>query len=457
MSASAVQAKGPKKRNVFDVLENISRSKKVGAKNILVRVDFNVPMSADAKTITDDSRIRGALPTIQAICKAKCNAILVSHMGRPKLVQKGADDDATRAEKKKLSLRPVTDRLSTLLGDDTSVAFAEDCIGAKAEDAVKELSSDGGAVLVLENLRFYKEEEKNEVSFARALASLADAYINDAFGTSHRAHASVSGVPGIIAPEMCGIGCLITSELLYLDFEKTEGSKITALIGGSKVSTKLPVIKGLLKTVDTLVLGGGLAFTFIKAKNIPVGNSLVEDSMVETAKELMKEADALGKNLVLPVDAVCGESFPSGPGSLDDTMSFDLVEGKGVEDGWSGFDIGPKSVDLFRGELKGATKLVFNGPMGVFEYPPYDKGTKGVVDILETITKEGTITVVGGGDSVAALEAFGKTDVVSYISTGGGATLELLAGEILPGVAAIAGQDSMDDFQNGKVVYCCFK
>lgn len=429
-----------RKRNVFDVLDVLGKSN-TKPSNVLIRVDFNVPMTFDAGdkgTITDDSRIRGAIPTIQAVISSQCNAILVSHMGRPKLVQKGADNEETNKERHQLSLRPAAERLSELLG--IPVSFGDDCIGEKAIAAVEALPKEGGGVLLLENLRFYKAEEKNDAEFAKSLASLADAYVNDAFGTSHRAHASVAGVPALMPDEVCGLGCLVSSELSYLDFaSKKEGEMIAAVIGGSKVSTKLPVIRGLLNQIDTLILGGGLAFTFIKAKGVPVGNSLVEDGMVDTARELMEYAKENGKNLVIPVDAVCGTSFPTGPVDKSEIKTFDLTDGsEGIEEGWSGFDIGPKSVELIVQSLKGATKVVFNGPMGVFEIPPYDEGTRGLVDGLEEITKNGTITVVGGGDSVAALEQFGKTHVVSYVSTGGGATLELLAGDELPGVTAIA-------------------
>jgi phosphoglycerate kinase len=423
-----------RKRNVLDVLDVLA--KRDGSKNILVRVDFNVPMTSDG-VITDDSRIRGALPTIKAIARAKCNAILVSHMGRPKLVQQGADDEETRKQRQELSLRPIAAHLSKLLGENGSVLFGEDC--ANAQEVVQHLPAEGGGICLLENLRFYKQEEKNDPAFAKTLAGYADAYVNDAFGTCHRAHASVSGVPSQMSSELCGIGCLVASELAFLDFKAvTENDKVSAIIGGSKVSTKLPVIKGLLNTVDTLVLGGGLAFTFLKAQGISIGSSLVEESMVETAKELLEEAARTGKTVVLPVDAVCSKSFPQSAMKKDDTKTFDLTVGAGIEDGWMGLDAGPKSLVLMHESLKGSTKLVMNGPLGVFEVEPFDEGTRGLVNILETLTNDGTVTVVGGGDSVAALEAFGKVKSVSYVSTGGGATLELLAGDILPGVEAIA-------------------
>jgi len=419
-----------RKRNVNDVLETLDKD---GAKNILVRVDFNVPMDADFN-ITDDSRIRGAIPTIEIILKSGNNAILMSHMGRPKKVQKGEDDGTQRAA---LSLNHVVPRLKELSGAD--VRFVDDCIGDKVKEAVTELPSEGGSVLVLENLRFYKDEESNVESFAQSLASIADAYINDAFGTAHRAHASVSGVPALLPKEKCGVGCLVASEVAYLDFSQlAEGEKVAAIIGGSKVSTKLPVITGLVGQVQILVLGGGLAYTFAKARGISIGTSLCEDEMVDTAKEILADAEKKGVKLLLPVDAIATQSFPSGPMSRDETKTFDLVPGGGIDDNWMGLDVGPKTSAIFKEGLSEATKIIFNGPMGVFEIEPFDDGTKALVDALEENTKKGAITVVGGGDSVAALEKFGKTDAVSYVSTGGGATLELLAGDVLPGVAAIS-------------------
>jgi|UniRef100_A0A8J9S5R0 phosphoglycerate kinase len=423
-----------RKRNVFDVIEALQKQ---SAKTILVRVDFNVPMNSDGK-ITDDSRIRGALPTIKAVVNAKCNAVLVSHMGRPKLVQKAADDEETRQQRHELSLKPVADHLAKLL--DQEVLFGDDCL--HAQSTIRELPAEGGGVCLLENLRFYKEEEKNGEDFRKTLASYADGYVNDAFGTSHRAHASVAGVPALLPKEVCGIGCLVASELAYLDFKNASSDEqIAAIIGGSKVSTKLPVIEGLLKNVQTLVLQGGLAFTFLKAQGIKIGDSLVEDSMIDTAKDLLKQADSMGKTIILPVDAVCSQSFPKGPMDKADTKTFELNTDAGIDDGWMGLDIGPKSVKIIADGLAKATKIVVNGPAGVFEVPPFDEGTRGLVDAIESLTKNGTVSVVGGGDSVAALEAFGKTEAVSYVSTGGGATLELLAGDILPGVAAIADYD----------------
>jgi len=420
-----------RKRNVFDILESLPSG---DAKNLMVRVDFNVPMNAEFE-ITDDSRIRGALPTIQAILKAKHNAILMSHMGRPKLVQKGEDSDGS--QRKALTLSHVQKRLSELIS--VEAQFVDDCVGAKVKDAVAKLPKEGGAILLLENLRFYKGEEKNDPEFVRSLASVADAYVNDAFGTSHRAHASVAGVPSLLPKEKCGVGCLVAKEVAFLDFSSLgEDETVAAVIGGSKVSTKLPVIKGLLNQVQILVLGGGLAYTFAKAQGISIGTSLCEEDMVETAKGIIAEAEAKGKKLVLPIDSVCSKEFPKGEMKMEDTKTFELAPGGGIEDGWMGLDVGPKTAALFNDALSAATKVVFNGPMGVFEIRPFDEGTKALVDTLEAVTKKGAVSVVGGGDSVAALEQFNKTDVVTYVSTGGGATLELLAGDELPGVVAIS-------------------
>jgi len=349
---------------------------------------------------------------------------------------RGEDNEETKKQKHDLSLKPVAAHLSKLL-DGKPVLFGDDCMNA--QKTVAELPAEGGGVALLENLRFYKQEEKNDPNFARTLANYADAYVNDAFGTCHRAHASVSGVPALMSDDVCGIGCLVASELAFLDFKHVSSTdKIAAIIGGSKVSTKLPVIKGLLGSVQTLVLGGGLAFTFLKAKGVNVGSSLLEESMVDTAKDLMEQAKREGKTIVIPVDAVCASEFPKGPMDKSQTKTFELtVEAGGIEDGWMGLDVGPKTVELYRKALGDCTKVVFNGPAGVFEIPPFDEGTRGLVQTLKEITAKGTVTVVGGGDSVAAMEAFGETKSVSYISTGGGATLELLAGDVLPGVEAI--------------------
>lgn len=427
-----------RKRNVLDVIKVLKETTTTDHRTILVRVDFNVPMN-DKGDITDDSRIRGALPTIRAILEADCNAVLCSHMGRPKLVQKSsaADDAETAIQRQKLSLKPVAEHLSILLKQ--QVLFADDC--QNALDTVQQLPVFGGGLVLLENLRFDKEEETNDVDFAKTLASYATAYVNDAFGTSHRAHASTAGVPAQLPPQLCGIGCLVASELAFMDFKavNTADEQVAAIIGGSKVSSKLPVIVGLLNSVNILVLGGGLAFTFLKAMGINIGTSLLEEDLLETAQQIIKDAESKGVKLVLPVDAVCAQEFPKGKLDESQTKTFDVSPGStGIEDGWMGLDAGPKSLENIKQALGNTSKLVCNGPLGVFEVPPFDAGTRSLVQIMADMTKAGTVTVVGGGDSVAALEAFGATKSVSYVSTGGGATLELLAGKILPGVAAIA-------------------
>ena len=354
---------------------------------------------------------------------------------------RGEDNEETRKQRKDLSLAPVAEHLSKLLG--VPVGFGPDCL--TSQDVVAQLPREGGAICLLENLRFYKAEEKNDPGFAKTLADYADAYVNDAFGTCHRAHASVTGVPALLPPKLCGIGLLVEKELTNLDFDTssidaTHGKKAcVAIIGGAKVSTKLPVIRGLLHSVDKVILAGGLAFTFLKASGVSVGSSLVEDGMVETALELLEEAKRDHKEIVLPVDNICAQSFPQKPMSKEDIRAFDLLPGgSGIEDGWMGLDVGPKSIELFRQVLVDSRKVVLNGPMGVFEKAPFDEGTRALFSVLNELTASGVSTVVGGGDTVAALEAFGATSSVSYVSTGGGATLELLAGDTLPGVAAIS-------------------
>jgi phosphoglycerate kinase len=455
----------PRRRNVLDVVQELHRmdggadgGSSSHRRNILIRVDYNVPMNKTTGAITDDSRIRGSLPTIRAVLDANCNAILCSHMGRPKLVpaaagKTGKDDDddddaATKKERHNLSLRPVAIHLSVLLDHHPDVLFAPDCWDAAA--TVAQLPTSGGnrgGICLLENLRFYPQEEQNDPEMAARLASYADGYVNDAFGTCHRAHASTAGVPALMNPKLCGIGALVASELAYLDFQHVVTTavgdpppKIAAIIGGSKVSTKLPVIQGLLHNVDVLILCGGLAFTFLRAMDVPIGSSLVEDSMVDTAKQLLEQAKKNGKQLIVPVDAVCASSFPSSPMDKKDTLTVDTVEGSdGIPDGYMGLDAGPKSVATFLDALQGVTKLIMNGPLGVFEVSPFDEGTRAFINGIEKLKNEhNLVSVVGGGDSVAALEAFGKMDAVSYVSTGGGATLELLAGDLLPGVEAIA-------------------
>ena len=351
-----------RKRNVHDVLEALELldekrepSTEERSKNILVRVDFNVPMAESENgkmKIVDDTRIRAALPTIELILSKGYNVIAMSHMGRPKKAK-------SQEELDKLSLKPVSSHLKSLLKN-AEVNFCSDCIGEDVELAIKALPSSGGNVLLLENLRYHKEEEKNDEEFSRNLASLGQAFINDAFGTCHRAHASVAGITSFFDPRLCGVGCLVDSEVRYLDFSSETGN-IVAVIGGAKVSTKLPIITSLLEKSNVLILGGALAFTFLKAQGIRIGNSLVEDSMIDTAKEILKSAEEKRKKILLPLDVVCAKYFPVEPFDPNDSRVFHLTIETGIDEGWSGFDVGPKSIEEFRNAAMNATKLVLNG------------------------------------------------------------------------------------------------
>jgi 3-phosphoglycerate kinase len=383
----------------------------LAGKRVLVRVDFNVPI--ENGVITSDKRIRESVPTIQYILEQKPKAvILMSHLGRPK-----------DAPEPKYSLAPVAPALAALIG--RSVHFAEDCIGPVAEKAVANLP-DGG-VLLLENTRFYKGESKNDQDMARQLAALGDIYVNDAFGSAHRAHASTVGVTEYL-PAVAGF--LMEKELDYLATAIENPKRpFVAILGGAKVSDKIAVIEALLDKVDKLLIGGGMANTFLKAKNLNLGNSLVEADSVDTARALLEKGSA---KLILPIDAVIGEKFEN------DTAQQTISVADGVPDGWAIYDIGPRTVDLFKQHLQGAQTVVWNGPMGVFEMPAFAKGTNAVAQLLAEATEQGAITVIGGGDSASAVENAGFADRVTHISTGGGASLEMLEGKILPGVAALA-------------------
>lgn len=385
----------------------------LGGKKVLVRVDFNVPLD-DEGHITDDTRIRESLPTIQKIMADKGKVILMSHLGRPK---------GKRNEK--YTLKPVAERLSELL--DTTVAFAEDCIGEKAEQAVAKLQD--GEVLLLENLRFYAEEEANDEGFARSLASLADVYINDAFGTAHRAHASTEGVAHHVASHAAGY--LLLKELKYLGEAVDNPERpFVAILGGSKISGKIDVITSLLKKCDAILVGGGMIFTFFKAMGKNIGSSLVEEDKIELAGQILKEAEDLNVRLLLPSDVVIADAFKNDAQSR--TVALD-----DIEDGWMGLDIGPETIELFRREILGAKTVVWNGPMGVFEMSTFAAGTKAVAEALVEATETGAVTIVGGGDSAAAIAQLGLADKVTHVSTGGGASLEFLEGKTLPGVAAL--------------------
>lgn len=387
-------------------------------KVVLVRADFNVPLD-DAGTISDDTRIRAALPTINYLTEKGAKVLLTSHFGRPK-----GDDFAARVSDK-FRLTPVAKRLSELLKQD--VAKPDDCVGDTVTSAVAAMQP--GQVMLLENVRFHPEEEKNAPEFAKQLASVADLYVNDAFGTAHRAHASTAGVAEYLKPAVAGF--LIEKELQYLQSAiDTPQRPLAAIIGGSKVSSKITVIESLLEKVDKLLIGGGMIFTFYKAQGLSVGKSLVEDDYVELAKTLQAKAKEKGVELLLPTDVVVADNFAADANTQ--TVSVD-----NIPDGWMGLDIGPDAVKAFQTALADCKSVVWNGPMGVFEFEKFAKGTEAIANTLAGLTKTGTTTIIGGGDSVAAVEKVGVAEQMSHISTGGGASLELLEGKTLPGIAAL--------------------
>nr|WP_199331249.1 phosphoglycerate kinase [Calothrix sp. FACHB-1219] len=392
-------------------LANLSAAE-ISGKRALVRVDFNVPVD-DNGNITDDTRIRAALPTIQDLTQKGAKVILASHFGRPK----GVDD--------KLRLTPVAKRLSELLGQE--VVKTDDSIGD--EVAAKVAALQNGQVLLLENVRFYKEEEKNDPEFAQKLAANADFYVNDAFGTAHRAHASTEGVTKFLSPSVAGY--LVEKELQYLQSAiESPQRPLAAIIGGSKVSSKIGVIETLLEKCDKLIIGGGMIFTFYKARGLSVGKSLVEEDKIELAKSLEAKAKERGVTFLLPTDVVVADKFA--PDANAETVSIE-----NIPDGGMGLDIGPDSVKVFQEALADCKSVVWNGPMGVFEFDKFAKGTEAIAHTLAEIGKTGATTIIGGGDSVAAVEKVGLAEQMSHISTGGGASLELLEGKVLPGIAAL--------------------
>lgn len=396
------------KKSIEDLADDEIKGKKV-----LIRCDVNVPL--DGKTITDDTRIRSSIPTIEYLMEKGAIVTVCSHLGRPK---DGPED--------KFSLGPCAERMGELLGK--TVTLAPDCIGEEVSKIVGDASE--GDVIMLENTRFYKEETKNEPEFVEKLASPFDFFVNDAFGTAHRAHASTEGVTKFLSPSVSGF--LLAKELEYLDGAVQNGeTPMAAVVGGSKVSSKITVLDALLDKCDKIIIGGGMVFTFLKAKGLSVGTSLVEDDFVDTAKEVMEKAEKLGKTILLPSDIVIANEFSPDA----DTQ---IVKADGIPDGWMGLDNGPDSTKEQEEFLSDCKTVIMNGPMGVFEFEKFNKGTFGIVDILADITKGGAITIIGGGDSVAACEQSGKASQMSHISTGGGASLELLEGKVLPGVAALA-------------------
>ena len=381
----------------------------VNGKRVLVRVDFNVPMDED-KNITDENRILGALPTIQYLLKHGAKVVLCSHMGRPK-----------GEFNMKYSLAPVAKRLGELLG--MEVKMAKDVIGPDAEATVASLKE--GVVCLLENLRFHKEEEKNDPEFAKKLASFGEIYVNDAFGTAHRAHASTAGVTQYL-PSVCGF--LIEKELRIMGGALENPDRpFLAILGGAKVSDKIGVINNLLEKVDVLIIGGGMAYTFQKAMGGHIGNSLCEDDKLDLAKELLARAAYKGKRIVLPVDNEAGDAFKN------DCLHI-TVHSQEIPDGFEGMDIGPVTREMFVNEVKRARTIIWNGPMGVSEFPTFAAGTRAVA---EAVAANPGITIIGGGDSAAAIQKLGFADKVTHVSTGGGASLEFLEGIELPGIAAL--------------------
>lgn len=385
-------------------------------KKALIRVDFNVPLD-DNFNITDDNRIQGAAPTIKKILNDGGSVILMSHLGRPK---DGPTD--------KYSLKHIVSHLSTVLGVD--VQFAADCIGEDAAEKAKNLKP--GQVLLLENLRFYKEEEKGDVAFAEKLSTLGDVYVNDAFGTAHRAHASTAVIAQFF-PDAKYFGYLMAAEIGNAEKVLNKAERpFTAIMGGAKVSDKLELIEALLDRVDNLIIGGGMAYTFVKARGGEIGKSLVELDKLDLATELVKKAAAKGVNLVLPTDAQIADKFSNDANVYDgpnDQIPADL----------EGLDIGKESGAAFAKIIESSKTILWNGPMGVFEFDTFAKGTKAVADAVVNATEKGAFSLIGGGDSAAAVSKFGMTEQVSYVSTGGGALLEYMEGKVLPGVKAIEG------------------
>src|SRR2546428_1425896 len=389
----------------------------VAGKRVLVRVDFNVPLDAE-QHITDDTRIAAALPTIQYLLDHRAAVILMSHLGRPK----GKAVDTMR-------LTPVAQHLSALL--DKPVQMAPDCIGPAVEALARNLQP--GHVLLLENLRFHNEEEKNDPEFARQLASLGEVYVNDAFGTAHRAHASTEGVthymPGVA-------GFLMEKEINFLGSALEDPRRpFTAIIGGAKVSDKIAVLDRLISMVDTLLIGGGMANTFLKAEGFEIGDSLFEESKLDVAKDLIAKVRQQGLSFLLPTDVVVADRFAA-------DANYKVVAQNEVPKGWRILDIGPKAVEAFQKALSEAQTIVWNGTLGVAEMPAFAKGTDAIIEILVSRTRAGATTIIGGGDSAAAVEEAGAAEKMTHVSTGGGASLEFLEGRTLPGVAALQDKSS---------------
>jgi phosphoglycerate kinase len=382
-------------------------------KKAIIRVDFNVPLDENFN-VTDATRIEAAKPTIDAILSQGGSIILMSHLGRPK----GAEE--------KYSLKHILKTASEILG--VQVKFAENCIGEAAQTAAKNLNP--GEVLLLENLRFHAEEEAGDVAFAKELASLGDIYVNDAFGTAHRAHASTTIIAQFFPNDKC-FGTLLAKEIDSLNkVLKNSEKPVTAVLGGSKVSSKITVIENILDKVDHMIIGGGMTFTFVKALGGKIGDSICEDDKQELALEILRLAKEKGVQIHIPVDVVAADDFSN-------TANTQIVDVTAIPDGWQGLDAGPKSLENFKKVILDSKTILWNGPLGVFEMETFSKGTIALGDYIAESTKNGAFSLVGGGDSVAAVKQFGFEDKMSYVSTGGGAMLEMLEGKILPGIKAI--------------------
>ncbi len=386
-------------------------------KKALIRVDFNVPLNENFE-ITDDTRIRGALPTIQKVIEEGGSPIIMSHFGRPK---NGPED--------KYSMRHLVSHLSKLLR--RTVQLAPDCVGKEVKAMADSLKP--GEVLLLENLRFHKEEEKGDVEFSSQLAELGDCWVNDAFGTAHRAHASTA-VMAQFFPDDKMFGYLVESEVNSLDKVVANPVRpLTAIMGGAKVSTKITIIENMLNKVDNLIVGGGMIFTFVKAQGGNIGSSLVEDDYLELAKTVIKKAKEKGVNLVIASDCVAADKF-------SEDANTEICKTTDIKEGWMGLDVGPETIAKFKEVIGNSKTVLWNGPAGVFEMEKFAAGTKAIGEAVVEATKKGAFTLVGGGDSVAAVNKFGIADGVSYISTAGGAMLEYLEGKVLPGIAAVRGE-----------------
>ena len=382
----------------------------------LVRVDFNVPLDENFH-ITDDTRMRAAIPTIKKILSEGGSVILMSHLGRPK----GGPED-------KFSLKHLLQHLKELLPGVT-VLFANDCIGAEAEQKAKDLKP--GEVLLLENLRFYKEEEKGNEEFAKKLASLGDVYVNDAFGTAHRAHASTAIIAQFFPPDKRMFGLLMNAEVSNAEKVLNSSEKpFTAILGGAKVSDKIEIIENLLKKANSIIIGGGMAYTFLKAQGKEIGSSLCEEDKLDLANDILSKAKQQNVQFLLPVDSVVADKF-------SEDADTKIVSNDDIEKGWMGLDIGPESIKIFTNAIMQSKTILWNGPMGVFEMKKFQAGTKAIAEAIAKVTENGAYSLVGGGDSVAAINEFGLADKVSYVSTGGGALLEYFEGKELPGIKAI--------------------